>query len=82
MVINRYGEHLLGVVLSDDILIEKFFDFLRLQQVDSAEIRSFFLNGKFLIQNLRAAFDTDIANIYIICASAQFSNLLLCIAAK
>ena len=52
MVINRYGEHLLGVVLSDDILIEKFFDFLRLQQVDSAEIRSFFLIGKFLFQNL------------------------------
>ena len=82
MVINRYGEHLLGVVLSDDILIEKFFDFLRLQQVDSAEIRSFFLIGKFLFQNLRAEFDTVIADIYIICASDQFSNLILCLAAK
>ena len=82
MVINRYGEHLLGVVLSDDILIEKFFDFLRLQQVDSAEIRSFFLIGKFLFQNLLAEFDTVIADIYIICASDQFSNLILCLAAK
>lgn len=82
MVINRYGEHLLGVVLSDDILIKKFFDFLRLQQVDSAEIRSFFLIGKFLFQNLRAEFDTVIADIYIICASDQFSNLILCLAAN
>ena len=65
-----------------DILIEKFFDFLRLQQVDSAEIRSFFLIGKFLFQNLRAEFDTVIADIYIICASDQFSNLILCLAAK
>ena len=40
------------------------------------------LIGKFLFQNLRAEFDTVIADIYIICASDQFSNLILCLAAK
>ena len=67
MVINRYREHLLGVVLSDDILVEKVLDLRRLEQLLHLEGRrggTPLLRGHVVLDDdLIAVLDTFVADI-------------------
>ena len=71
--LNQFYGQIGGEEFADQ---EKGPDFSGINLLKPKEIK------EFLFQNLRAEFDTVIADIYIICASDQFSNLILCLAAK
>ena len=79
MIVDSHGEHLLGVVLSDHIIVQKRLDLLGLQQINIAEIRSFavWLSGKLLLQDLRAQLNAVVADKDIVGTGDQLSHLVL-----
>ena len=83
MIVHSNGQYLFGFILANHILVQKFLDLLRLQQINPAEIRSFAAAvRKFLFQNLRTKLNTVITDIYIIRTSDQLSHLILGFPAK
>jgi hypothetical protein len=60
VVVDRYGERALRVVLPDDVLVEYAVDLLRLGQVLDVERRR---SGQLLVDDLVAEIDALIADV-------------------
>ena len=83
MIVDRNGEDLLCLLLTDDILIEKSLDLHRLFQVDPA----IFLTGVrivlfFFLYDLRADLNTLITDVYSCRSGDQLSHLIFRLSAE
>ena len=81
MIINGYGQDLLCIFLSDHIIVQKLFDFHRLQEIDVQLLfhRIFFI---LFFYNIRAYFHAFVTNINACRTRNQFLYLLLPFIAK
>ena len=66
VVIDRYGQNLLRLILPDDILIKEIMDLLRLQKMDVRAVAVLSEIAVLLVQDLLAELDTLVTDIIII----------------
>ena len=82
MVIDRYRESLLRLILTDHILIEKFLDLSGRAKVDVTVGILFLFVGELFIHDLRAHIYALVTDIDAARSGDQFANLVLCLIAK
>ena len=83
MIVNSYGKCLLGIILSDHILIQDTVDLFRFQKVDPCFIICLMIiHTEFFFHDLGADPDTFITNICSIRTCDQLAYLIFSLMAK